>query len=92
MAHVSVGQVENLAELISGLSSVYEALESLCREQIAVVEAVAMEVRQEVQTSGAMLTEAQTQEMAAQNAVAVAESVLASAESELMSAKSMFSA
>ena len=36
MAQVSIGQVENLEDLVRGLQSVREALETACREQIAV--------------------------------------------------------
>jgi len=38
VAQVSIGQVENLEDLIRGLESVREALETACREQVAAAE------------------------------------------------------
>ncbi|RYH39866.1 MAG: hypothetical protein EON54_18720, partial [Alcaligenaceae bacterium] len=55
MAQVSIGGVENLEDLVSGLVSVREALESSCREQIALAQAKAGEARAETQASEALL-------------------------------------
>jgi hypothetical protein len=51
MAQVSIGQVENLEDLVRGLQSVREALETACREQIAVAQQKCAEAREEAQNS-----------------------------------------
>jgi hypothetical protein len=58
MAQVSIGQVENLEELASGLLSVCEALESSCREQVSVAESKCGEAREVAQNSESMLESA----------------------------------
>ena len=55
MAQVSIGQVENLEDLVRDLQSVREALEAACREQIAVAEQKCAEAREEAQNSASML-------------------------------------
>ena len=55
MAQVSIGQVENLEDLVCGLQSVREALETACREQIAVAAQKCAEAREEAQNSESML-------------------------------------
>ena len=58
MAQVSIGQVENLEDLVRELQSVREALEAACREQIAVAEQKCAEAREEAQHSASMLESA----------------------------------
>ncbi len=68
MAQVSIGQVENLEDLVSGLKSVREALDAACREQIAVAVQKCAEVCAEVLNSTVMLQNAvQHEQNAEQN-------------------------
>ena len=66
MAQVSIGQVENLEDRVRGLQSVREALETACREQIAVATQKCAEAREEAQNSESMLESSIQQEQAAQ--------------------------
>jgi len=92
MAQVSIGQVENLEDLIRGLESVREALEIACREQVAATERQCAEAREETQNSGSMLEQASQAEQAAHQALAEAQQNLESAENALGSAESALSA
>jgi len=87
MAQVSVGQVENLEDLVRGLQSVREALETACREQIAVAQQICAEAREEVKHSESMLVRSIQQEQAAQQKVSGAEQALDSAQGSLASAQ-----
>ena len=92
MAQVSVGQVENLEDLLRGLFSVGEALESACREQIAAAENKSQEAREEAQNSESMLESAIQQEQVAQQAFENAQQNLESSQSALSAANSAMSA
>jgi hypothetical protein len=92
MPQVSVGQVENLEELVRGLLSMREALDSACRKQIAAAESQSEEARLEAADSEAMLEAASQIEVAAQQSVFDAQEHLRSAENELRRAESAFSA
>jgi len=92
MAQVSIGQVENLEDLVRGLQSVREALETSCREQIAVAEQKYKEAHEEAHHSESMLESAVQQEQAAtqevdsaQQALDISQSLLASAQFSLSS-------
>ena len=91
MAQVSIGQVENLEDLVCGLQSVREALETACREQIAVAEQKCTEAREEAQNSATMLEGSVQQEQAAKQKVDGAEQALNSCQSSLSSAQSSLS-
>lgn len=91
MAQVSIGQVENLEDLVRGLQSVREALETACREQIAVAQQKCAEARVEAQNSVSMLESSTQQEQAAQQKVGGAEQTLDSAQGSLASAQSSLS-
>lgn len=92
MPQVSVGQVENLEDLVSGLLSAREALESACREQVAAAERQSAAARGEAACSEGMLEEASRAEEAAQQALIEAQQNLESAESILSAAESDLSA
>jgi chromosome segregation ATPase len=91
MAQVSIGQVENLEDLVRGLQSVREALETACCEQIAVAQQKCAEAREEAQNSVSMLESSTQQELAAQQKVGGAEQTLDSAQGSLASAQSSLS-
>jgi len=91
MAQVSIGQVENLEDLVRGLQSVRDALETACREQIAVAQQKCAEAREEAQNSESMLESSTQQEQAAQQKVEGAEHTLDSAQGSLASAQSSLS-
>jgi chemotaxis protein histidine kinase CheA len=91
MAQVSIGQVENLEELLQGLLSVRDQLESACREQINAAESKLCAAREEAETSGQMLELAAQHEQAAQQAVNAAQSNLQSCLAALSSAVSALS-
>ena len=86
MAQVSVGQVENLEDLVRGLQSVREALESACREQIAAAENKYNETCEEAQLSEAMLEHAIQDEESARQAVEAAQQHLEFCRSALQAA------
>lgn len=92
MAQVSVGQVENLEDLVRGLESVRETLEAACREQVAAAERDCDEAREETRNSESLLDRANQAEQAAYRALAVAEQHLESAMHALSSAESALSA
>ena len=92
MTQVSIGQVENLDELVRGLLSVREALESACREQVAEAERKSVEASEELQNSGNMREIAIQAEMKAQQAVENTRQILESAKAALSSAESALSA
>ncbi len=92
MAQVSIGQVENLEDLIRGLESIRDSLETACREQIAAAERQCAEAREEAQNSESMLEQASQAEQAAHQALAKAQQNLASAENTLSAAQSALSA
>lgn len=92
MAQVSIGQVENLEDLVRGLLSVREALESACREQIAVAESKCGEAREEAQNSESLLERSIQQEQVAQQAFEDAQQNLESSQSALSAANSALSA
>ncbi len=91
MAQISIGQVENLEGLVRGLQSMREALETACREQIAVAQQKSAEAREEAQNSASMLESSIQQEKAAQQKVESTEQALNSAQSSLSSAQSSLS-
>lgn len=91
MAQVSIGQVENLENLMRELLSVLEALESSCCKQIVVAEQKYKEVREETQNSERMLETAVQQEQSAKQEVDNAQQVLDSSQSSLASAESSLS-
>ena len=87
MAQVSIGQIENLEDLIRGLESIRETLETACREQIAAAVRQCAEARGETQNSENMLEQACQAEQEAQQALAEAQQNLESAENALSAAK-----
>lgn len=91
MAQVSIGQVENLEELVRGLQSVREALETSCHEQIAVAAQKSEEAREEVQSSENMLQSAVQQEQAAKQEIENTQQTLDSSQCSLASAQSSLS-
>ena len=92
MAQVSIGQVETLTDLMRGLESVREALETSCREQIAAAERQCADASEETQNSESMLEQASQAEQAAHQALAEAQQNLESAENALGAAESALSA
>lgn len=74
---VSVGQVENLEDLVRGLQSVQEALEIACREQILAAEDKHTETCEELKTSESMLEDAVEREHVAYEALEAAKQHLA---------------
>jgi hypothetical protein len=88
MAQVSVGQVENLEDLIRGLESIREALETACREHTSAAERQYAEAREEAQNSERMFEEASQAEQVAYQTLAEAQQNLASAENALSAAES----
>lgn len=92
MPQVSVGQVENLEDLVRGLLSAREALESACREQVAAAERQSAAARDEAACSEGMLEEASRAEEAAQQLLVEAQQNLESAESSLSAAESELAA
>jgi hypothetical protein len=92
MAQVSIGQVENLEDLIRGMESVREALGTACREQVAVADRQCVEAREETQNSESMLEQASQAEQAAHQTLAEDQQNLESAENAQSAAESAFSA
>lgn len=88
MSQVSVGQVENLEDLVHDLQSVREALETACREQILAAEDKHNEACDEVNTSEAMLERAFENERAAQEALEAARQNLECCQNALQTAYS----
>lgn len=92
MAQVSVGQVENLQELMIGLQTVREAMESACREQLDAADRLCSEAQGEAQNSEGMLENALSVEQEAQQALDGAYQNLEDAEEGLNDAQSALSA
>ena len=91
MPQVSVGQVENLQDLVRGLLTIREELQSICKEQIELSEKQFTETGDEATNSQSMLHEAIRVEDAAHLVLAEAQQNLEAAESELNSAESALS-
>lgn len=91
MAQVSVGRVENLEELVSGLLSVRETLESACREQSAAAEGKCTEAGEEAQNSNDMLERAIQQVQVAHQKLAAAREALESAKAAQYAAEGALS-
>lgn len=91
VAQVSIGQVENLEDLVRGLLSVRETLGVSCREQIAAAEGKYEETREETRNSEGMLESATYQEQVAQQAIEDAQQNSESSQNSLSSAKSALS-
>jgi len=87
MAQVSVGQVENLEDLVKGLETVQGALEAACMRQIAGAEAKSSEARVEMQHSRELLDNARVIEQERQHALEEAERALQEAKQALQEAQ-----
>jgi hypothetical protein len=92
LAQVSIGQVESLEDLVRGLGSVREALETACREQIGAAEGKCSETQEETQNSVTMLESACQAQQEAQQMLTQAQTNLQSAEDALAAAESALSA
>ncbi|GIW92903.1 MAG: hypothetical protein KatS3mg110_0944 [Pirellulaceae bacterium] len=92
MGQVSVGQVENLEDLIRGLGAVLEALETTCRRQIEAAERQRAEAREEAQHSQDLLAQAIQAEQRAQEKLAQAVQQLESAMNALRAAQAALAA
>jgi len=92
MANVSVGQVENIEEAITGLQSIYDSMESTCQTQIAAAEAKLAEAQQEAHKSAQLLDSAMEAEMEAGQQLEQTNEHLALANELLNSACSSLSA
>lgn len=88
MSQVSVGQVENLEDLVHDLLSVREVLETACRDQILAAEDKHNETCDEVNTSEAMLERAFEKERQAQEALEAARQHLECCQNALQTAYS----
>lgn len=91
MAQVSIGQVENLEDLIRGLQSLHETLEASCRAQLALALHLSDAARDEALNSEGLLDGARQQEAEAQQAVDHAQQELIGSEARLDSAHSALS-
>jgi hypothetical protein len=91
MAQVSIGQVENLEELLQGLLSVRAQLESACREQLGTAERMLSAAGEEAEASGQLLDRSAQLEQAAQQALGNAQSNLQSCDAALSTATSALS-
>ncbi|WP_430443873.1 MAG: hypothetical protein ACQZ2J_23500 [Pseudomonas piscis] len=90
MALVSIGQVENLEDLVRDLQAIHESLESSCRAQVALAEHKHEEAQHAARLSEDLLDNAMQQELItgqgvedAQQAVEIAHASLDAAESSL---------
>ena len=92
MAQVSIGQVENLEDLLRGLQFVHQALAGSCQEQIAVAEQKSQEAREEAERSERMLDQAGQQERAGQQAAEDAQQAQSRCDHALGRAESSLSA
>lgn len=92
MAQVSIGQVENLEDLLRGLQSVRESLAAACHEQIAVAALKCQEAREEAELSQGMLEQAVQHEQAAKQAVDDAQQALDARHDALDATESSLSA
>ena len=91
MTQVSIGQVENLEDLLRGLLSLRETLDTACRAQVAVAERQCAAVQEEAMSSEAMLKQASQDELAAHQAMTEARRNLESAQNVLEAAESALS-
>jgi hypothetical protein len=91
MAQVSIGQVENLEDLVGGLQSVREALGTACSQQISAAEQNHQVACEEARRSEGMLESAVQHELTATQAVEDAQQALDSRHSALVSARSTLS-
>ena len=91
MVQVSIGQVENLEDLVRGLQSVRESLEPACHEQIAISQQKYTEAHEGAQSSTSMLESSIQQEQAVKQEVDSAEQTRDSSQSSLSFAQSSLS-
>ncbi|CAB3910108.1 hypothetical protein LMG26846_04965 [Achromobacter insuavis] len=91
MAQVSIGQVENLEDLLHGLQSVRQAMAGACHEQIAAAAQKLQDAREEAERSESMLERAVQQEQAASQAVDDAQQTLEGRRYALSAAESSLS-
>lgn len=92
MAQVSIGQVENLEDLLRGLQSARESLAAACHEQIAVAALKCQDAREEAELSQGMLEQAVQHEQAAKQAADDAQQALDASHGALDAAESSLSA
>lgn len=92
MAQVSIGQVENLEDLLRGLQSVRESLAAACHEQIAVAALKCQVAHEETELSQGMLDQAVQHEQAAKQAVDDAQQALDASHGAFETAESSLSA
>lgn len=92
MAQVSIGQVENLEDLLHGLHSVRQALATSCHEQVIAAEWKYQDAREETERSKSMLESAVQQEQGARQEVDDARQALDGNHRALDSAESSLSA
>lgn len=86
MSQVSVGQVENLEDLVRDLQSIQERLEDACREQIRAANDKYEETCDEVKTSEFLLAEAREKEQIALQSLEAAKQHLAICQEALQAA------
>ena len=91
MAQVSIGQVDDLEDLVQGLLSAHDALEAACKELIAFAEGKCSEAQQESQVSATLLDLAIQQEHVAQVTLTLMQQHLIFCESSLAFAISALS-
>ncbi|MDD7984704.1 hypothetical protein PQO01_07050 [Lentisphaera marina] len=91
MAHVYVGQVENLEEAITDLQSAYDSMESGCQTQITLVEDKLAETQQEAYNSAQLFETAMESEVEAGQYLAKSNERLAAVHDQLSSAYSSLS-
>lgn len=91
MAQVSIGQVENLEDLLHGLQSVRQAMAGACHAQIAAAAQKFQEAHDEFARSESMLERAVQQEQAANQAVDDAQQALEGSRHALSAAESSLS-
>jgi len=91
MSQVSIGQVENLEELVRELEGISEAMEAACREQVAAVESQCADAREEMRNSESMLARATQAEQTAYAVLAEARQNLDCAENALIAAEAALS-
>lgn len=91
MAYVSVGEVENLEDVIASIQSTYDSMESACQAQIAIADAKLAETQSEANTSAHMLEASLEAEMEAVNRMEHTFQSLSLANEQLSSAHSSLS-
>jgi len=91
MAFVSVGQVENLEEALTGLQLLYDSMESACQAQIAEADAKLKKTQQEVVDSAQLLESTMEAEIGAGQRLEQAYKQLALANEQLSFACSSLS-